>query len=514
MRALRVVVVAAIFATGAVADADAGTYTVYACRTSFGAVPASAWVASPLPEGAPAPGDLVGEHRCAFLAPLDFEMDALLGGDMRGIRWSFIAPEGTSVETVSLWRHAKLADDMFGRYRVMAGDRTLEESPAQGPWQFGNNWASTVEATDMRAPRVDVEFTCLEGRGFCAGAAFVRITRADVTVRDEIAPALAAIPSGRLVSGQPLHGVADLKLAFRDQGAGVDTIELKVDGSTQSVTRVGGPSCAEPFAAAVPCAANGELTMFLDTDALADGPHTVEAGLTDAAGNRTVVGPFNVTVRAPLTAAGTVSPSSGADAPSSPHLAPSTTVSVVGSRVRRVRYAPATIKGVLNAVGGGAVAGGRIEVATRPLRGGSWSPKSVATADRNGRFSFALPAGPSREVRVSSGGSSTTIRLVVRAPIRLKRDPTRVRNGRTVTFSGSVPGAESASTRVELQARAGRRWVPFKTTPLRNGRFNASYRFTSTYQRTRYRFRAVVHESGDFPYASGKSPTVSVVVAP
>src|SRR5690349_14930437 len=102
---------------------------------------------------------------------------------------------------------------MFGQYRVRAGDRMLEESALQGPWEFGRNWASRVEATDMRAPRVDVEFTCREGRGFCAGAAFVRITRADVTVRDEIAPALAVAPSGRLVSGQSLRGLADLKLA-------------------------------------------------------------------------------------------------------------------------------------------------------------------------------------------------------------------------------------------------------------------------------------------------------------
>ena len=107
-----------------------------------------------------------------------------------------------------------------------------------------------------------------------------------------------------------------------------------------------------------------------------------------------------------------------------------------------------------------------------------------------------------------------TLKLVVAAPVRLRTNRKSTRNGRSITFTGSVPGAGKARTRVELQALADNRWVPFKTAELRNGRFKASYRFTKTFFTQRYSFRAVVHDDPDFPYAAGKSTVVKVVVRP
>jgi hypothetical protein len=133
---------------------------------------------------------------------------------------------------------------------------------------------------------------------------------------------------------------------------------------------------------------------------------------------------------------------------------------------------------------------------------------------RRGRFSVRLASGPSREVRFSFGDSVQAVKVIVAAPVRLKANRKSTRNGRSVTFTGSVPQAGDARTQVELQAQSHGRWVPFKTAVLRNGRFRASYRFTRTFTAQRYSFRAVVHDDPDFPYAAGKSAVVKVLVRP
>jgi hypothetical protein len=68
--------------------------------------------------------------------------------------------------------------------------------------------------------------------------------------------------------------------------------------------------------------------------------------------------------------------------------------------------------------------------------------------------------------------------------------------------------------RVELQARAGNKWVPFRTAALKRSRFSASYRFTRTTERTRYQFRAIVRSDPDLPYAAATSNIVQVLVRP
>ena len=118
-------------------------------------------------------------------------------------------------------------------------------------------------------------------------------------------------------------------------------------------------------------------------------------------------------------------------------------------------------------------------------------------------------------MRLTYGASTVTLHLVVRAPVRLAVDTRATRNGRTIHFTGRIPGAPAtAGTRVELQAWADGEWIPFKTAPLKHGRFSASYRFTRTFSVNRYRFRAVVHKDPALPYVAGTSNVVKVLVRP
>jgi hypothetical protein len=334
-----------------------------------------------------------------------------------------------------------------------------------------------------------------------------------VTLRDQAAPEVLAVSDGDLVSGRSLDGVVELPLQFRDAGGGVESVELIVDGQTHQVIPVGGPNCKVPYVVATPCASAGQATVAFDAAELDGGLHTVEAVLHDVAGNRTSVGPYVVRVPARVLSPAT-SEGPEADPPATlAPLPPAGALSLTGTRTRRGSYKPATFRGTVTAPTGSALGGARVTVATRGLNSSAWSNPASVVADAHGRFAFTLPRGPSREVRVAYGESVQTVKMIVAAPVRLRTNRGRTRNGRTIKFLGTVPGAGAARTRVELQAWAGR-WVPFKTVALRNGRFHASYRFTSTFSTTRYRFRAVIHDDDHFPYAGGTSPVVKVVVRP
>lgn len=496
------------------ADAASGTYVVESCRTANGAAGAQTWVARPIPATA-TPTRPVFTDGCANQGHVRFELQPLINREVTASQWLFEAPGGTSIVGLDLWRYAAvLAPEQPARYALFADERVLERSPELPTWELGGfGVGELVSLPGLDAHRVGVQIGCDAGDYSCAGDAIrLGITRAAVTLRDEVSPEAIGSPSGRLFSDLSLDGLVDARLGFRDLGGGVATVELRVDGTGRGVEHVGGAWCAPPFVVHVPCASAGSATLTLDASQLSDGAHTVEFVMSDVAGNRGIAGPFAISVRTPPPSASggpAAAPSSPAPTAAQPHG----TLSLAGKSTRRVKFTAQRFTGTVRSPGGSGIAQARIEVATRPLRGGAWSAPTFVTAGANGRFAFTLPRGPSREVRLSYGESTQTVKLIVAAPVRLKTDRKATRNGRSVRFEGTVPGAERARTRVELQAWAGR-WVPFATAALRRGRFSASYRFRSTYATTRYRFRAVVHGDDDFPYAGGTSPEVEVVVRP
>ena len=180
---------------------------------------------------------------------------------------------------------------------------------------------------------------------------------------------------------------------------------------------------------------------------------------------------------------------------------------------------PPVVRGVVRGVDGAPVPGAKLELSTRPLMSGSaFTALRSLTTDARGEFATRLPTGPSREIRLSAarpgGWAVATLRTIVKAPISIKTNRARTRNGRTVRFTGSIPGAPAdARTRVDLQAWAGR-WVPFADATVKRGRFSAKYTFKRTYRPTSYRFRAVLRDDPNFPYAAATSKEVRVRVVP
>jgi hypothetical protein len=146
---------------------------------------------------------------------------------------------------------------------------------------------------------------------------------------------------------------------------------------------------------------------------------------------------------------------------------------------------------------------------------------TTITAGASGKFAFRPGGGPARTLRFefaatpTARSAATEIELRVRAQTSLTASKRRLRNGETVVLRGTLKGAVPATGKLlTLQARIPGGWRTFGTSRARakDGRWSYRYRFTRTSTTSRYTFRAVVPRDAGFPYVTGTSRHLSVVV--
>jgi hypothetical protein len=183
---------------------------------------------------------------------------------------------------------------------------------------------------------------------------------------------------------------------------------------------------------------------------------------------------------------------------------------------------PAEVSGELRDAAGDPVSGATICVKAQTLGTGEASvPVSAVKTDAEGRFAYAVPAGPDRELmlgyRHDSFQVARDVRYFAHAAPSLDANPPKLRNGKRVKLWGQVPAPAAAGRVVILQANVvgSKRWITFRrATTDEAGDFRSGYQFHSTTRRTGYRFRAVVPRQDHYPYVEGHSKPVSVLVSP
>jgi hypothetical protein len=281
-----------------------------------------------------------------------------------------------------------------------------------------------------------------------------------------------------------------------------------------------------------PCQDVSDVDVPVDTRRVSDGTHRFVVRAYDAAENARAFTSDPVTVKngtdakpdsfgTPVPVRG---PLNGAGASDAARL----TAAFAGRRrhVLRVRYsARATVTGRLLDEAGRPVTGAVVGIGALTGPGGAEQPVGTATTGRDGRFVFRVPArGPSRRLVVSyrshlgdvAAVSTALLRLDVAAGVRLRVHPRHVRNGAAITFRGSLLGrpVPAAGKLVDMQVKIGRRWHTFATTRARGrrGSFAYRYRFTRTFERVTYTFRALARTDGAYPWATGASKAVRVKV--
>jgi hypothetical protein len=265
-----------------------------------------------------------------------------------------------------------------------------------------------------------------------------------------------------------------------------------------------------------PCPSEGEATWTLDTGAypFRDGANSVQVCASDFATlsdpNTTCSTPRIVAVDNSCTESGVP----GGEVLSAQFERSNAEEVTVG-------YGrPAVVAGKLANNAGDPIRGARlcVKMATIGVGDRAASVGSVTT-DAEGRYRYEVPPGPNREVTLGYRHDSLQIARDVRyyahAQPSLHVSNASVRNGDRVRFWGELPGPRNAGRVVVLQAGTvgSKRWITFrKATTKARGVFRASYHFTQTTRKTRYRFRAVVARQDGYPWVAGHSEPVKVLV--
>jgi hypothetical protein len=237
------------------------------------------------------------------------------------------------------------------------------------------------------------------------------------------------------------------------------------------------------------------------------GAYTLRLWLSDAEGN--VGAPVSV----PLSYSCVRSEANGGAA--------LTSVVASGGRSRAVvrQGQGVALRGRLLGAGGAGVPDAPLCVFSRVVTDAGSQFLGISLTGAGGRYRFAVPAGPSREVTVAYRpdhreiASRAQIATRVRPRFGVRRKI--VRNEGVARFVGRIPGPHNDSVVVVLQVKRGDGWLAFRRyRTRRGGRFTVGYRFTRTDRPTLYIMRAQVRSQGGYPYLQGTSKPLRLIVLP
>jgi hypothetical protein len=374
------------------------------------------------------------------------------------------------------------------------------------------------------------------------GGALQRVRGSDATVRVEAdgrhlltyyAVDFAGNRSAERTVEFKIDKTAPETVGFEGQDP-TDPLRLSVLAEDRLSGVVGGELKVRPSAGgdwvALPTTLNGNRLIARVDDALPDGTYEYIATVRDDAGNerntdRKLDGskmelrlPVRLQSRARIAAATTdrkrCKARRGKRCTTRPQLKAAIAL--------KVRYrAHASVVGVVETTDARAIPNAAVEVQAANRTGGPFRTLGHTRASSTGRFTFRLPAGPSRIVRFVYEGdnliksSVAQARTLVPAPIRLRVSRPSVRNGESVVFGGRLVGhpIPSSGKVVFLQARVGRSWRTFANPQAdRHGRFSYRYTFTATTGFRIYAIRARAARDTSYSYETGTSKPVKVRV--
>jgi hypothetical protein len=439
------------------------------------------------------------------------------------------------------------------------------------PWAPENrvgfaNPLSTGVSVTLSCALPDTTWTCN-----VASDIYVRVFGGKLTLRDETNPQISGAASGPLMTEPVVRGEQDLTVNATDTGSGLYRVQLLVDNAPAMSHIIDGnagkcsdvnPANADPheFAHPVPCRLSAGGTYGFDTRQLPEGTHNLKILLEDAAGNSATLSNRNVVVdnvpdpAAPghgndgATAAGnasstttvfntttsTTSASTSAIDRGAPNGRNATDdarltawwASNRGSLLRSRYGVRHVIRGRLTDRAGKSIGNARIELAaTQSAKGARESlDKGGARTRPDGTWTLILPVDVSSRLlrfRYRSHANDTTpaatrtLRLRVRAGVRLSVTPQVAKRGKTIRLAGRLLGrpVPRVGKVLELQARTpGTAWVTFSTVRTRpGGAFTSKYTFRRGGPVT-YELRVRSRASDDYPFDLGVSRAVRVRV--
>ncbi len=531
------------------APAQAGTYTVWSCKTPSG-TPTSTegWaqvlgLPSMAPENTCASG---GELTSNFVAsPLTFSGNQRMG-------WEFTAPTDTTItEARANWAYIVGHNGQDVNASAAVGIfRDGFDWPADLLWECqayftgGNDCYSGGVTTTyaINATRFGFDAGCYGvSTGTCGpsadGKSVIAFRDTRITLDDPFFPefsSLAGVPAGTA------KGSFDVSATLTDRGGGIWQSEVKLGSVVlrpRATVNTAGGRCVEvnvepaanEFGFPQPCPRSTGATWSVDTTKVPDGQHLLTITMWDAGGNATKVVNQAITVdnvpdATPTprpTATPTPTPTSGTGATGSGALAeqlgarlslaaPSTTARW-GQKVR--------VAGRLTTAAGEPLAGAKLEVVEQAaFTGATGAPAGSVTTDAAGNFAHVATASSSRSITFAyalpggAAGPAVTATHLLKVPAKLEFASSRrtAPHGSRITFSGRVLTAPlpPAGAQVVIEVRVGGKWRPAKLLRTdAQGRFSWGRQLNAI---TTYRFRAKVLPDASFPGEAGASRVISL----
>jgi hypothetical protein len=470
---------------------------------------------------------------------------ALAAGQSIGVRWT--AAPGTQLTALNA-RWGALSDLNPGRGQgtaqltVATDQQTLyaQNTPLSIWFGVTDQPPPPLQRSVGAARWFELRFTCLDQ---CSTeldpALYLYVIDAQFDVDDSSSPVGGV--TGSANDAQTWSGLMRFGLNGADVGGGLFRAVVELDGADALAIPLGDSegTCRDiapdpglnGFAAAHPCPLridNGPLDI--DTAKLPQGQHVVRILLEDAAGNRSpIFGP----VTRNITSSGAIGPGSdpalrgaanGDGASDQARL-----TAHWGRRSQRTLLVSPfgrthVVRGRLRTADGAPIANAVIDVVskTTAVNARALVKRAGPRTGADGSWRVVLLRGVSSRdvtfgyrshVNDTIASATASVRLRVRAGLRLAIHPRRASQGQAIRFSGRLLGGPlpRGGKQVVLMARASRgAWVRFNVVRTdRLGAFRAVYRFQQP-GAALYRFRALSLSEAAYPYLAGGSNVVKV----
>ena len=238
---------------------------------------------------------------------LSLELGANAAGYPNGaeIQWRFWAPSWATIAKYTIQvpdSYARPGSSGVGQGQVFV-DASDESDPIYDYRNLGGgSWGqSTIErAPPAPVSWVTVNASCDGQQGSCPAG--VQMSRVDVSAAsmllNDFATPTVSEKSGTLLSGATLRGQAEASFQAQEEGPGIYSAWLTVDGKARPAVMLNSNNglCTDlgqttdgtrSFASPTPCAKATSGSLTLNTAELPDGSHTIKLQVDDAAGNTT-----------------------------------------------------------------------------------------------------------------------------------------------------------------------------------------------------------------------------------
>jgi hypothetical protein len=454
--------------------------------------------------------------------------------------WRFVAPPATLVEGADIL-YSGATRPFNGQNRGIIYFNAPQAGFLETHFGDGNIAAGWMTRRNLHETSLQATAQCdgAIGSAACDGGpvASIDVLRSEVVLGDT-SPPTAGPATGSAVASPVWQDTVMFAFPAGDEGGGVYQAILDVDGTprlTQTIDDWGG-RCVDTtagqrvFRFPRPCLGSVDALVAIDANALPPGDRDVTLRVSDSAGNLRTVYSARKAIVVPARQIGPGSDPALRGTTNGDNASDSARLAARWDRTSRATLtAPygrrSVIRGQLTDASGTGIRNARIELlATIDGRSGTPHDKGGARTRGDGRFTLILPRNASSRtllLRYRSHVNDTvsvaqrTLRLKVRAGIRLAVTPHVAARGRSVRLRGRLVGnpLPRGGKVVELQAHSpGQAWITFRTIRTsRTGRFASRYTFRRGGPAL-YEMRVRVRAADDYPYATGVSRVVRIRV--